>query len=205
MNKSTYVVVVIIFRLLAAMSFTAGEQVETNQEILPDKLQGEELFSYLNHLAVENRKAAPASSLIYATRALEVAIELQNVKFQTETHNSLGVVHFYMNASGDTLNHFYKAIVLLEQVNDSSLMANTLNNIGNVYFLSGLKELVIQYYTNSHQIKEMTGNDKNTALAEYATANEKDRFFVSKYKLQLPSEHELKTFIENELLKDIEG
>jgi predicted nuclease of restriction endonuclease-like (RecB) superfamily len=41
--------------------------------------------------------------------------------------------------------------------------------------------------------------DKNTALVEYATANEKDRLFVSKYKLNLPSEEDLKMFIEKEL------
>jgi predicted nuclease of restriction endonuclease-like (RecB) superfamily len=41
--------------------------------------------------------------------------------------------------------------------------------------------------------------DKNTALVEYATANEKDRLFVSKYKLNLPSEQDLKRFIEEEL------
>jgi predicted nuclease of restriction endonuclease-like (RecB) superfamily len=45
--------------------------------------------------------------------------------------------------------------------------------------------------------------DKNTALVEYASANEKDRLFVSKYKLQLPSEKELKTFLENELRKEM--
>lgn len=42
--------------------------------------------------------------------------------------------------------------------------------------------------------------DKNTALVEYATANEKDRLFVSKYKLKLPSEAELKNFVEKELV-----
>lgn len=42
--------------------------------------------------------------------------------------------------------------------------------------------------------------DKNTALVEYATANEKDRLFVSKYKLNLPSEEDLKMFIERELM-----
>ena len=47
--------------------------------------------------------------------------------------------------------------------------------------------------------------DKNTALVEYATANEKDRLFVSKYKLNLPSENELKAFIENELRKESEA
>jgi len=41
--------------------------------------------------------------------------------------------------------------------------------------------------------------DKNSALVEYATANEKDSLFVSKYKLKLPSENELKTFIEKKL------
>jgi len=46
--------------------------------------------------------------------------------------------------------------------------------------------------------------DKNTALVEYATANENDRLFVSKYKLNLPSENELKAFIENELRKESE-
>jgi predicted nuclease of restriction endonuclease-like (RecB) superfamily len=41
--------------------------------------------------------------------------------------------------------------------------------------------------------------DKNSALVEYAAANDNDRLFVSKYKLILPSEEELKAFIENEL------
>jgi predicted nuclease of restriction endonuclease-like (RecB) superfamily len=41
--------------------------------------------------------------------------------------------------------------------------------------------------------------DRNSALVEYATANDKDRLFVSKYKLSLPSEEELKSFLENEL------
>lgn len=45
--------------------------------------------------------------------------------------------------------------------------------------------------------------DKNNALIEYATANEKDRLFVSKYKLNLPSEEELKAFIENEIKAEI--
>ncbi|EKD27990.1 MAG: hypothetical protein ACD_79C00469G0002 [uncultured bacterium] len=47
--------------------------------------------------------------------------------------------------------------------------------------------------------------DKNKALVEYATANDKDRLFVSKYKLNLPSEEELKTFLEKELKKEIEA
>lgn len=44
--------------------------------------------------------------------------------------------------------------------------------------------------------------DKNNTLVEYATANDKDRLFVSKYKLSLPSEEELKRFIENELIRE---
>jgi predicted nuclease of restriction endonuclease-like (RecB) superfamily len=59
--------------------------------------------------------------------------------------------------------------------------------------------------TDNPPIGILLVTDKNTALVEYAAANEKDRLFVSKYKLQLPSVQELKTFIENELQKEIEG
>jgi hypothetical protein len=55
--------------------------------------------------------------------------------------------------------------------------------------------------------QELIGGENNllgflsysTALVEYATANEKDRLFFSKYKLNLPSEQDLKMFIEREL------
>lgn len=45
--------------------------------------------------------------------------------------------------------------------------------------------------------------DKNSTLVEYATANDKDRLFVSKYKLKLPSEKALQSFIENELRREL--
>lgn len=160
MKKKMLVYVFIVLLLATGVSLTSGKPGDTTQEMPPGNLVGEELFSYLNRMALENRKVAPASSLIYATRALEVATELNNMRFQTEAHNSLGAAHSYMNSFGDALSHFFKALDLLEQVSDSSLMANTLNNIGNVYFLSGSKELAIQYYTRSLLIKETVGNDK---------------------------------------------
>ncbi|HDR05281.1 MAG TPA: DUF1016 family protein [Candidatus Marinimicrobia bacterium] len=46
--------------------------------------------------------------------------------------------------------------------------------------------------------------DKNSALVEYVTANEKDHLFVSKYKLRLPDDNDIKSFIENELRKKVQ-
>lgn len=62
-----------------------------------------------------------------------------------------------------------------------------------------VKALKREIDTLSYERLGMSADTENTALVEYATANEKDRLFVSKYKLNLPSEEELKSFIENEL------
>lgn len=64
------------------------------------------------------------------------------------------------------------------------------------YFKKNLME-----ETDNPPVGILLVTDKNSALVEYATANDNDRLFVSKYKLNLPSEVELKAFLENELRK----
>lgn len=70
----------------------------------------------------------------------------------------------------------------------------------------------LQTYLNFYQqeIKEATDNppigillvtDKNDALVRYALPTQGDALFISKYKLQLPSEEQLQNFILNELKK----
>lgn len=67
-----------------------------------------------------------------------------------------------------------------------------------VTYLNYFKSNMMEKNDNS-PIGILLVTDKNKTLVEYATANDKDRLFVSKYKLSLPSEEELKSFIENEL------
>jgi hypothetical protein len=61
---------------------------------------------------------------------------------------------------------------------------------------NGLVETILAY-TEIRQL--MTDQFLHKSIA-----NDKDRFFVSKYKLNLPSEEELKAFLENELRKGLE-
>ena len=44
---------------------------------------------------------------------------------------------------------------------------------------------------------------KNETLVKYAIADSSNTIFVSNYKLELPSEEEMKQFIENQLSKDL--
>lgn len=76
----------------------------------------------------------------------------------------------------------------------------------NYWFLSaneilGMASQELKTSNDNPPIGILLVTDKNTALVEYATANEKDPLFVSKYKLSLPSKEALKIFIENELKK----
>jgi two-component system, NarL family, sensor kinase len=127
----------------------------SNEQSLEDE------YKALTKLSLENRKTAPASSLIYATEALELAQQLDNKRFQAEAHNNIGVANSYSSEYSLALEQFFKAMVLLEQENDSNLIAITLNNIGNIYFQSGDKDQAIQYYLKSLEIKEKTKNYKN--------------------------------------------
>jgi hypothetical protein len=43
--------------------------------------------------------------------------------------------------------------------------------------------------------------EKNHALVQYALAGMNNRLFVSKYKLQLPKQKEIQTFVEKQLLE----
>ena len=44
---------------------------------------------------------------------------------------------------------------------------------------------------------------KNEALVKYAISDQNNKLFVSNYKLELPSEQEMKQFIESQLSKDL--
>ncbi|MDP1574487.1 MAG: PDDEXK nuclease domain-containing protein [Coxiellaceae bacterium] len=44
---------------------------------------------------------------------------------------------------------------------------------------------------------------KNEALVKYAISDQNNKLFVSNYKLELPSEQEVKQFIESQLSKDL--
>ena len=72
----------------------------------------------------------------------------------------------------------------------------------------------INTYLNYYKKHEMQADDnppiglllctnKNRALVEYAIADSNNQLFVSDYKLDLPSEDELKLFIERQLSKDL--
>jgi two-component system, NarL family, sensor kinase len=150
------------FLLFGVINYSfADKSPETSSKSEEQNLSPEEQYRSLTKLSIENRKIAPASSLIYATEALVIAEQLDNRRYQIEAHNNIGVAQSYSSEYGIALEQFFKALVLLEQENDSNLIAITLNNIGNIYFQSGDKDQAIQYYLRSLEIKEKAGNFKN--------------------------------------------
>lgn len=161
MNK-IHLQLLVCFLLFGGINASfADKSSETFSSSEEKNLSPEEQYRSLTKLSIENRKIAPASSLIYATEALVIAEQLDNKRYKIEAHNNIGVAQSYSSEFGLALEHFFKALVLLEQENDSSLIAITLNNIGNIYFQSGDKDQAIQYYLRSLEIKERAGNFKN--------------------------------------------
>lgn len=106
--------------------------------------------------------------------------------------------------------HFFIDIVFYHRILKCHVLIELKVNNFNHSQASQLVTYLNYYKTNMMEpgdnppIGILLVTDKNKALVEYATANDKDRLFVSKYKLTLPSEEELKSFLEKELKKEIQ-
>lgn len=158
-HNSTYFFAVIFFIFQVSIIPKITQAKKSIEELKVFTI--EEQYKTLKRQSIENRKTAPASSLIYASEALNLAEQLNNIRYRIEAHNNMGVANSYSSEYGLALEQFFKAMVLLEQENDSNLISITLNNIGNIYFQSGDKDQAIQYYLRSLEIKEKTKNFRN--------------------------------------------
>ena len=120
------------------------------------------------------------------------------LELQSNQNQLISYTHFVELIKVDLVfyHRILKAHVLIELKVDSFSHAHVSQL---VTYLNFYKQNMMEDGDNP-PIGILLVTDKNTALVEYATANEKDRLFVSKYKLNLPSEQDLKMFIERELM-----
>lgn len=94
---------------------------------------------------------------------------------------------------------FYHRILKCHVLIDLKVEAFTHNNAGQLNtYLNYYKAEVAQPNDNP-PVGILLVTDKNKALVEYATAGMDNKFFVSKYLVQLPSKEQLLQFVQNEL------
>lgn len=102
----------------------------------------------------------PDSSFIYATRALKVAKDQNDLLEQGSSHELIGRVFYYQAVYLQALEHLLQAESIFRDLNDKSRMADCLNQLGLVYYnirqsdqALASHEAALKYYTSADNKK----------------------------------------------------
>ena len=129
--------------------------------------------SYVNFLIKEATSIISNnqdSAIILATKARELAEELNFLSGKAYAIKYIGNAYFYKSQFLETLEYWNESLKVFEQINDSSGIANITSNIANVYALRGSEEKALQYALRSLSIAENLGNKLRMLTALNAVA-----------------------------------
>lgn len=120
----------------------------------------EEVFKKINQANAQvNDNPNNASALIQ--EALEMAINSENSRAQAYCYNTLGAIHYKLNAFQLAVDYYYKSYELFEKIVDPKGKYNTLKYIGPAYEANGEYTQANTYYILFLELAENTGNEKD--------------------------------------------
>ncbi|MBN2814717.1 MAG: tetratricopeptide repeat protein, partial [Bacteroidales bacterium] len=94
----------------------------------------------------------------FASKKMELASRLKNVREQAIAGKLLGNVHYFKGDYSMAIDHYNHARILAEKVDDQEIMAGVMNNMGNVYRNTGEYQKAVDYYTRVLAIDSLQQN-----------------------------------------------
>ena len=104
----------------------------------------------INELYDEARKSG---NLKVAEKVKDAAIQINDKKVLANTYYLIAYIHRQDENFYDAVLNYFKAIELYRELNDQKNLSSVLMNIGNIYTLSGFKDLSIKYFTDALSIQ----------------------------------------------------
>ena len=75
--------------------------------------------------------------------------------YEAMTRNNMGRMHFKSNDMQNALEHYQKALAIMEvHVPNSFTIATTLHNIGEAYVRNECQDAALQYYQRALEIRQ---------------------------------------------------
>ena len=111
---------------LIAVASIAVAQDETINELRTalESARGAERIGVLNDLAKKTQANAPKESIAYATEALELAEDLQDIPGQIRSLNNIGVAHYFLAEYDRALELYADSLELAERTGDDEAIAS---------------------------------------------------------------------------------
>ncbi len=111
------------------------------------------MISSFLRLAQKNRRQSPRETVEYASKALQLSIELGEEDFIAMSYQWKGIGYFVTDEYEKAIKHFLKSLEINERLKQDESIANNLSNIGVVYATLRNHETALDYYQKSLEIR----------------------------------------------------
>ncbi|MCP4176854.1 MAG: tetratricopeptide repeat protein [bacterium] len=105
----------------------------------------------------------PDSAFYFAQLQYEFAKKKGLKKFMSNALSLQGLSYYLRGDYYDAIHFYDRCLIIQEEINDLTGIANTLNNLGIIYNKYGSNAKAMEYYTRSLKIKEELGDKQGIA------------------------------------------
>ena len=165
-NHKVSFAAVALLLLMSRPVFSQNARIDSLKGVIETKAKDTVMVSTLNTLSSELIGIGEASkSLIYSAKANELATELDYIKGKAYALKWLGIGEFYQGNFEEVYKYLDESLENFEVIQDSTGIANILNNLGTVHYSQGNNVKAIDYYLRSLRIAEKLKNPLRIATA----------------------------------------
>lgn len=138
---------------------------EARCDVLPDTLKINTMpddtakVNLINKIADEFRDFDTEKGLVYANKALALAMKLNYKLGIGEAHKALGIIYYRMGIYDASLDNNLKAILIFKELKEQLLLCKSYNNIGLVYYARLDFSKARSYMLKGLQIANEINND----------------------------------------------
>ena len=150
--------------ILASSKIFGGQpqKIDSLKQALETADKKQKITIY-NTLSKETGNSDPQASELYARKAMELAVALQDKAGLGDAYNCLGRVSFFKGDYSMAIDHYMKSFMYRQEIADTIGMANSLSNIGVMYRKMNNYDKALEYYMQALHLKEKIGR-KNEIL-----------------------------------------
>ena len=164
-HKESFAAVALLL-LMSWPVFSQNARIDSLKGIIETKAKDTAMVSTLNTLSSELIGIGEASkSLKYSAKANDLATELNYTKGKAYALKWLGIGEFYQGNFAEVYKYLDESLENFEVIQDSTGIANILNNLGTVHYSQGNNVKAIDYYLRSLRIAEKLKNPLRIATA----------------------------------------
>ena len=113
----------------------------------------------------------PDSSIFLAGEAISLIDTTEHKKLLSHAYSCYGTAYYLKGNYALSLDYYFKALHLDEEMKDSSFAAATLSNIGNVYMVQGEFAEADEFFTSALNIKNLLKDHKGIGHTVLSIAN----------------------------------